>query len=69
MKDPTLEQFLEEFTFEMFGRSAGIAHATKSCVSCGGSAIEFRDAISVKEYGISKMCQKCQDSVFNAPEE
>jgi len=53
----------------MFGRSAGIAHATKSCVSCGGPASEFRDAISEKEYKISKMCQKCQDSVFNAPEE
>lgn len=25
----------------------------------------FRDTLSVKEYGISGMCQECQDSVFN----
>jgi len=25
---------------------------------------DFRDWISRKEYGISKLCQKCQDSVF-----
>ena len=25
---------------------------------------KFRDELSKKEYGISGMCQKCQDSVF-----
>lgn len=36
------------------------------CASCGKLivATEFRDDISVKEYGISGMCQECQDGVF-----
>lgn len=34
------------------------------CVTCGGPVGEFRDALSQKEYGISGMCQECQNSVF-----
>lgn len=29
----------------------------------------FRDALSVREYQISQMCQGCQDSVFGGEEE
>jgi hypothetical protein len=29
----------------------------------------LRDALSLKEAGISSMCQKCQDLVFEAPED
>ena len=34
------------------------------CVTCGGPIGEFRDRLSEREYKISGMCQKCQDSVF-----
>ena len=34
------------------------------CVTCGGPIGEFRNEISEREYKISGMCQKCQDSVF-----
>ena len=34
------------------------------CVCCGESALIFRNEISAKEYSISGLCQKCQDSVF-----
>jgi hypothetical protein len=34
------------------------------CVTCGGEVGEFRDALSKREYEISKMCQKCQDKTF-----
>jgi len=34
------------------------------CVICGELVQDFRDMISHKEYQISGMCQKCQDSVF-----
>jgi len=27
----------------------------------------FRDEISLKEFGISGLCQKCQDRVFSEP--
>jgi hypothetical protein len=29
---------------------------------------DFRDDLSVREFHISGMCQKCQDSVFEEPE-
>lgn len=33
-------------------------------IGCGGDAVEFRDTLSVKEYGMSGLCQTCQDKVF-----
>jgi hypothetical protein len=36
-------------------------------VGCGGPAVKFRDELSRKEFSISGLCQKCQDSVW--PEE
>lgn len=35
-------------------------------IGCGGAAIEFRDALSRKEYTISGLCQRCQDDVFKS---
>ena len=36
------------------------------CPFCGVAIVEsdFRDAISLKEYHISGLCQSCQDEVF-----
>jgi len=34
------------------------------CPTCGERVGEFKDELSRKEYTISGMCQKCQDSVF-----
>ena len=41
------------------------------CVTCPKPILDmdFRDEISIKEYGISGMCQSCQDSVFGEPED
>lgn len=39
------------------------------CPTCGKEVGEFRDALSKKEFGISGMCQECQDSVFGGPED
>lgn len=37
------------------------------CSMCGQKIDEsdFRDEISKREYGISGMCQQCQDKIFN----
>lgn len=38
------------------------------CPFCGKTInpeTEFRDDLSLKEYGISGLCQKCQDEVFD----
>lgn len=37
------------------------------CPSCGkkiDTTIEFSDEVSIREYGISGLCQKCQNEVF-----
>ena len=36
----------------------------KICPFCKKSVSEFRNKISEREYKISGLCQKCQDSVF-----
>jgi len=33
---------------------------------CGMPVRAFRDALSEKEFGISGLCQDCQDSVFGS---
>jgi predicted RNA-binding Zn-ribbon protein involved in translation (DUF1610 family) len=53
-------------------RSLGLGAAVDAvdagkCPTCGKSInrdTEFRDALSRKEFGVSGMCQSCQDSVF-----
>lgn len=46
----------------------GTKHAIEEhkCPSCRQPIGEFRNAISFKEYGLSGLCQKCQDGVFGA---
>jgi hypothetical protein len=41
---------------------------TSLCVYCMKDANEdaFRDALSLKEFGISGMCQCCQDDIFSS---
>ena len=53
-------------------RAAGFSKAVEDvkagkCPFCGSTKIypkDFRDALSLKEYTISGMCQKCQDDFF-----
>lgn len=42
----------------------------RRCVSCGCSVgpHDFRDALSAREYGLSALCQKCQDVFFGEEE-
>jgi len=64
-----LDKFKEGMAQAMFGRSAAIAKAGGQCVSCGEFNLEFRDELSRKEYGISGLCQCCQDNVFGTEED
>lgn len=61
-KSPEMEAFLEE----AFGRTGAIR--SNKCipppVGCGGPAEYFRSQLSIDEYRISGLCQKCQDTVF-----
>lgn len=68
-KSKQIEDLLEGFSQSAFGRS----RKDKShCVTCGSAWVsidDFRDQLSIKEFGISGMCQVCQDEVFKEPEE
>jgi len=49
---------------------AGLSQAVERveagvCATCAGEVGPFRDDLSRKEYGISGMCQTCQDMLFD----
>jgi uncharacterized protein with PIN domain len=60
----TLEQYKENLSMKLFGRSAILALAGNQCVECGKPATHFRDALSAKEYQIAATCQHCQDKYW-----
>lgn len=51
---------------EMIGGDALKNLDAGKCPTCGNPVGEFRNAISRKEFGISGLCQLCQDKVFGA---
>jgi hypothetical protein len=59
-----LDNFKEDMAFELYGRSRTLSLAGNECVKCGEFNLEFRDEISRREYGISALCQCCQDGIF-----
>ena len=64
-KSPEMEKFLENTAQQFFGRSRN----DSACVTCGSDKIsraDFSDNLSWKEFNISHLCQRCQDSVFGA---
>ena len=69
IKMNNLDTFKEEMAFKLFGRSRSLAIAGNGCVKCGESAVDFRDEISRKEFGISALCQSCQDGIFGVEDE
>ena len=67
-----LDQFKEDTAMRLFGRSRSLAIAGGQCVKCGfphNLRSDFRDALSHKEYGISGLCQTCQDGIFGVSDE
>ena len=64
-----LELAKEAMSLNLYGRSRSIALAAGQCVKCGEFNLEFRDELSRKEYGISGLCQPCQDQIFGEQDE
>jgi len=67
-KSQGMTDALDVLSIANFGRSRTESLAGNICVFCGESATEFRDALSEKEYGISSICQQCQDEIFGGPD-
>jgi len=65
MKTAGMENMLDDMTKELFGRGRKVAMDNQMCVMCGNDANHFTDELSRREYGISGMCQSCQDGVFS----
>ena len=63
-KNPVINRAL----IDLFGVDRVAAVTKDVCIpapiGCGKPIGEFRDETSQREYTISGMCQKCQDSVF-----
>ena len=68
MKPTTKSEPIEKALTALTGQDRREVIKTDKCMAapfgCGGDATEFKDAISVREYRISGLCQKCQDAVF-----
>jgi hypothetical protein len=63
-KSPAMVRALDELSLKSFGRARSVAKAGESCVTCGGRADKFTGEISKREFGISGMCQTCQDKTY-----
>lgn len=64
-----LQQMLDDLARSMFGRTAGEAISTATCMACGKPVTGFKNEISAREYEISGLCQECQDIAFADPDE
>ena len=65
MADATEKSFgVEEMITAVFGKDRVHVIANDECMTCDGTATEFKAGLSMKEYTISGMCQACQDKVF-----
>jgi len=59
-----LESLKRGVARELFGITLQEAHLQSICIKCKDPIVSFVDHISAKEYGISGLCQKCQDEIF-----
>jgi hypothetical protein len=62
-RTPKVQGFLDNFAKKSFGKTQAEAEKEAKCMFCGKKVTGFKDALSRKEYGVSGMCQKCQDGV------
>lgn len=63
-KSPVIEEFLDEMAKSISGH----ARNSGKCATCENDKTltreDFRNELSWKEFGISRMCQKCQDEIW-----
>lgn len=62
-KSEGMTKMLNVASMGLFGKNRTSCIQKNVCVLCGKPAVEFRDAVSKKEFSISGLCQSCQDSV------
>jgi hypothetical protein len=60
-----MDTFKDNLSLNLFGRVRTLALALELCVKCGKAADKFTDKLSRQEFGISGLCQCCQDKFFS----
>jgi len=70
-RSPEVQTKLDSVQKALFGMSGTTAAMARVCISCGKPVKreDFKDSTSRKEYGISRLCQSCQDKTFAEEEE
>lgn len=63
-REPEMQKAVDELFKSTTGKTLTESQDTKVCSFCGKPATKFKDKLSKKEYGISGMCQDCQDGFF-----
>ena len=62
-KSREMQEMVDALATTAFGWDGNKSHC-RTCNAPTGNPHLFRDDLSRREYRISGMCQKCQDSVF-----
>ena len=66
MSTPTLKAYpIDQLMSLIAGKDRKAIIQSNQCMFCSKEATTFSNALSLKEYEISGMCQECQDDVFN----
>ena len=58
---------IDDTILDLFGKDRKETIRSGKCMTCGFDEVtedSFKDAVSLKEYSISGMCQYCQDACF-----
>ena len=64
MKTMRMLEAQDNMAEALFGRPTSVSVFNRECVKCGEAAVDFKDELSKKEFGISGFCQPCQDEIF-----
>lgn len=63
-KTSEMKTAIDDLSMDTFGVKTSDSIKGKMCVFCKQEATEFKDELSRREFGISGICQVCQDEVF-----
>ncbi len=66
-RSPAMQSALDDLSKAAFGTSNSEAISSSICINCKkpvNPETDFTDEVSKREYGISGLCQACQDEFF-----
>lgn len=64
MKTKSLDEFVDQTAFKIFGRTKAHAHHMGVCIDCNKPPT-FKTEAGRREYEISGLCEPCFDAIFD----